>query len=98
MIPGIDVSHWQGEIDWAKISKSGVKFAFIKATEFPDRRITVFVDQNLKKNIQGAQQNNILWGAYHFFRTHIDPVIQAQVFCQTVGFCVKIIARAVWKR
>jgi lysozyme len=85
MIPGIDVSHWQGEIDWAKIAKSGVKFAFIKATEFPDRRITVFVDQNLKKNIQGTQQNNILWGAYHFFRTHIDPVIQAQVFCQTVG-------------
>lgn len=85
MIPGIDVSHWQGEIEWAKIAKSGVKFAFIKATEFPDRRITVFVDQNLKKNIQGAQQNNILWGAYHFFRTHIDPVIQAQVFCQTVG-------------
>lgn len=85
MIPGIDVSHWQGEIDWAKIAKSGVKFTFIKATEFPDRRITVFVDQNLKKNIQGAQQNNILWGAYHFFRTHIDPVIQAQVFCQTVG-------------
>jgi lysozyme len=85
MIPGIDVSHWQGGIDWAKISKAGVKFAFIKATEFPDRRTTVFVDQNLHQNIQGARQNNILWGAYHFFRTHIDPVIQAQVFCQTVG-------------
>ena len=85
MIPGIDVSHWQGEIDWIKVAQSGVKFVFIKATEFPDRRISVFIDQNLKKNINGALQNNILWGAYHFFRTHIDPIIQAQVFCETVG-------------
>lgn len=85
MIPGIDVSHWQGEIDWAKVAQSGVKFAFIKATEFPDRRISVFIDQNLKKNILGAQKYNIPWGAYHFFRTHIDPVIQAQVLCETVG-------------
>ena len=38
MIPGIDISHWQGVIDWAKVAQSGVKFAFIKATEFPDRR------------------------------------------------------------
>jgi lysozyme len=85
MIPGIDVSHWQGVIDWAKIAQSGVKFAFIKATEFPDRRISVFVDQNLKSNINGAVENKILWGAYHFFRTHIDPVIQARVFCEAVG-------------
>jgi lysozyme len=85
MIPGIDVSHWQGEIDWARVAQSGVKFAFIKATEFPDRRISVYIDQQLKSNINGAVQNNILWGAYHFFRTHIDPIIQAQVFCETVG-------------
>jgi lysozyme len=85
MIPGIDVSHWQGVIDWAKVAQSGVKFAFIKATEFPDKRISVFIDQNLKSNIDGAVQNNILWGAYHFFRTHIDPIIQARVFCETVG-------------
>ena len=85
MIPGIDVSHWQGVINWAKIAQSGVKFAFIKATEFPDRRISVFIDQNLKSNINGAVENKILWGAYHFFRTHIDPVIQARVFCEAVG-------------
>jgi lysozyme len=85
VIPGIDVSHWQGEIDWARVARSGVKFAFIKATEFPDRRITVYIDQNLRNNINGAVQNNVLWGAYHFFRTHIDPLIQAQVFCETVG-------------
>ena len=85
MIPGIDVSHWQGLIDWSEVRRSGVLFAFIKATEFPDKRTKIHVDVRLKENIEGANNNGILWGAYHFFRTHIDPVIQAQVFCETVG-------------
>jgi len=85
MIPGIDVSHWQDNIDWAEVKRSGVKFAFIKATEFPDKKTSLFIDNTLQINIRGAAENNIHWGAYHFFRTHIDPVIQAQVFCETVG-------------
>ena len=85
MIPGIDVSHWQSDIDWAEVKRSGVKFAFIKATEFPDKRTTLFVDNKFKENVEGAKSNGIHWSAYHFFRTHIDPVIQAKVFCETVG-------------
>ncbi|MDO9546067.1 MAG: glycoside hydrolase family 25 protein [Pelolinea sp.] len=85
MIPGIDVSHWQREIDWGEVKRSGVKFAFIKATEFPDKRTSLFVDEEMRKNIDGASSNGIYWSAYHFFRTHIDPVIQAKVFCETVG-------------
>ncbi len=85
MIPGIDVSHWQNDIDWAEVKRSGVKFAFIKATEFPDKRTTLFVDNKFKVNAEGARANGIYWSAYHFFRTHIDPVIQAKVFCETVG-------------
>lgn len=85
MIPGIDVSHWQREIDWSEVKRSGIKFAFIKATEFPDKRTSLFVDGELQKNIAGASSNGVLWGAYHFFRTHIDPIIQAKVFCETVG-------------
>ena len=85
MIPGIDVSHWQREIDWSEVKRSGVKFAFLKATEFPDKRTSLFVDGEMRKNIEGASDNGIFWGAYHFFRTHIDPVIQAKVYCETVG-------------
>lgn len=85
MIPGIDVSHWQNDIDWAEVKRSGVKFAFIKATEFPDKRTALFVDNKFKLNVTGAQEYGIHWGAYHFFRTHIDPIIQAQVFCENVG-------------
>ena len=85
MIPGIDVSHWQREIDWSEVKRSGVRFAFIKATEFPDKRTSLFIDGEMRKNITGAAANGIFWGAYHFFRTHIDPVIQAKVYCETVG-------------
>ena len=85
MIPGIDVSHWQNDIDWAEVKRSGVRFAFIKATEFPDKRTTLFVDNKFKENSEGAQNNGIHWSAYHFFRTHIDPILQAKVFCETVG-------------
>jgi len=85
MIPGIDVSHWQNDIDWAEVKRSGVRFAFIKATEFPDKRTTLFVDNKFKVNSEGAQANGIHWSAYHFFRTHIDPILQAKVFCETVG-------------
>ena len=85
MIPGIDVSHWQHEIDWLEVKRSGVKFAFIKATEFPDKQTALFVDNKFQVNLEGAKANGLYWGAYHFFRTHIDPVLQAQMFCETVG-------------
>ncbi|MBU1979408.1 MAG: glycoside hydrolase family 25 protein [Gammaproteobacteria bacterium] len=85
MIPGVDVSHWQVEIDWSEAKRAGVKFAFIKATEFPDKKTTLFIDDLLYRNLQGVSANGIYWSAYHFFRTHIDPVIQAQVFVETVG-------------
>src|SRR4051812_7207880 len=35
-IHGIDVSKWQGKIDWASVSAAGTQFAFIKATEGGD--------------------------------------------------------------
>ena len=85
MIPGINVSHWQNDIDWSEVKRSGVKFAFIKATEFPERKTSILIDNKYRGNIDSAAANGIHWSAYHFFRTHIDPVIQAQVFCETVG-------------
>ncbi|RJQ43884.1 MAG: hypothetical protein C4545_02490 [Anaerolineaceae bacterium] len=85
MIPGIDVSHWQGVIDWPKVKAAGVKFAFLKASEFPDKKITMYVDDKFEINRKGAEDNGIYWGAYHFFRTHVDPIIQAESFCKLVG-------------
>lgn len=62
-IPGIDVSHWQGTIDWTKVAEAGKRFAFMKATEGVD-----YVDPTFQTNRAGARANGLPVGAYHFAR------------------------------
>ena len=58
---GIDVSEFQGVIDWAKVSQSGVKFAMIRASYG-----TSSVDPMFDENVTNASQNGVLVGAYHY--------------------------------
>ncbi len=58
---GIDVSHWQGSINWPKVKKDGVSFVFIKATQG-----TTWVDPKFRENASGAKAAGLLIGAYHF--------------------------------
>ena len=58
---GIDVSYWQGEIDWEQVRDAGVAFTFIKATEGGD-----LVDPKFLENWEGAKRTGIARGAYHF--------------------------------
>ncbi len=74
MIKGIDVSHWQGKINWKKVKTA---FAFLKATDGEK-----YVDPTFKTNWAGAQANNIPVGAYHFFDPAQDAGIQAKHFCE----------------
>jgi len=60
-IHGIDVSKFQGDIDWNAVAKSGVKFAWIKATEGGDR-----ADARFQANWTGAKAAGVPRGAYHF--------------------------------
>jgi GH25 family lysozyme M1 (1,4-beta-N-acetylmuramidase) len=64
--PGIDVSHWQGEIDWRKVAGAGKRFVFLKATDGHD-----FLDPTFFRNRTGARSNGLRVGAYHFARP--DP-------------------------
>lgn len=59
-IQGIDVSYFQGEIDWKKVARAGIHFAYIKATEGADR-----ADPNFLANWKGAKKAGIVRGAYH---------------------------------
>jgi lysozyme len=60
-IHGIDVSRYQGRIDWAAARDAGTQFAFIKATEGGD-----YVDPRFWENWQGARRAGVPRGAYHF--------------------------------
>jgi len=60
-VQGIDVSYWQGDIDWNVAREAGVHFAFIKATEGGDHLDPKFLD-----NWYAAKRANVARGAYHF--------------------------------
>jgi len=59
---GVDVSHYQGEIDWNAARAAGVDFAYIKASEGGDLR-----DERFATNWAGSAAAGIKRGAYHFF-------------------------------
>jgi lysozyme len=75
---GIDVSHYQGDIDWVAVQAAGIEFAFIKATDGITNTDPKFTD-----NWSRAQLAGVSTGAYHFFRPEDDPMQQAQHFIAT---------------
>jgi len=78
-VQGIDVSNHQNEIDWEKVDKHQVQFAFIKATEGGD-----FKDKSFIRNWVNARREGIVVGAYHFFTFCKSGEEQAQNFIETV--------------
>lgn len=79
-ILGMDISHFQNDINWQDIKEDGVNFVFIKASES-----THFKDPKFKKNHAAAKSECIYRGAYHFYETGKDPAKQAQNFIEAVG-------------
>lgn len=63
---GVDVSYYQGEIDWAAVAASGVEFAFIRAgyRGYTDGGITE--DERFRENAQGALDAGLRIGLYFF--------------------------------
>lgn len=80
-IKGIDVSHWQGNINWKKVAGDGIKFAFIKATEG-----TTLQDNKFETNVSGANAAGIKTGAYHFarFGSKSEALAEARFFLSVV--------------
>lgn len=67
---GIDVSKWQGKIDWKKVKDDGIEFAFIRIGYRGENGI-IYKDENADYNIQQAQKAGILVGVY-FFSTAVS--------------------------
>jgi lysozyme len=77
---GIDVSHYQGTINWSSVKQAGIAFAYAKATDG-----TTTVDSQFKTNWSGMKTAGIVRGAYHFFEPTSDATAQANNFIHTVG-------------
>ena len=61
-VHGIDVSKYQGDIDWFAVRRAGIGFAFIKATEGGDHTDERFLD-----NWSAARSAGVPRGAYHYY-------------------------------
>ncbi len=80
-LKGIDVSQWQGAIDWAMVQADGYSFAVVKATEGLS-----LVDPEFAANWAGAKAAGLVRGAYHFCRPELGNARQqAQHVVNTVG-------------
>jgi lysozyme len=86
MITGIDVSKWQGSVDWSLVAQSGHRFAFCKATEGVG-----YSDPRFQENWAGMKEAGLYRGAYHFARASKSPTIEidaqqeADYFAEVMG-------------
>lgn len=78
-VRGVDVSAYQGEIDWQTLASQNIDFAFIKATEGSS-----FTDKRFAYNHREALKTDIRIGAYHFFSFESGGDTQAAHFINTV--------------
>ena len=77
---GVDVSSYQGEIDWNVIERQGIKFAFIKATEGSG-----MTDDYIRMNLENIADTDIYHSAYHFFSFDSAGETQADNYISAVG-------------
>jgi len=63
LLPGIDVSRYNGEIDWKKVADAGIKYCWVKMSEG-----TTHKNQRRQENLDGARAFGIHVGGYHFAR------------------------------
>ena len=68
---GVDVSEYQGEIDWRRLVEQGICFAYVKATEG-----SAYRDPFFEENLKNATEAGLRVGAYHFFS--FDSPVEAQ--------------------
>lgn len=80
---GIDVSQYNGNINWAKVkaqtkTKDPIKFVVIRSTVGTD------VDRQYKKNYTEAKKQGFIVGSYHYYRPNENSTLQFENFKKTV--------------
>ena len=67
VLAGVDVSAWNGTVDWESAAKAGVKYAWVKATEGQGH-----INRGFVNRVKGARDSGIITGLYHFGRPDSD--------------------------
>ena len=64
-VPGIDVSKWQGDVDWTKVATTPVRYVIMRATIGNTASTARSVDPKYLEYLAGATANGLVVGAYH---------------------------------
>lgn len=85
--PGIDVSSWQGNIDWQTVANSGVQFVFIRMAYRASASGTIATDTKAIANIQGALNAGLQVGVYIFSQaiTQAEAEEEADYICNLLN-------------
>ena len=78
-VPGIDVSYYQEEVDWARVRGAGYVFAYARVSDG-----TGTLDSQFRANWLGIRNAGLIRGAYQFFRPRQDPTAQADLFLRVI--------------
>ena len=78
---GIDVSEWQGRIDWNEVKNSGIQIVYIRSSEGSG-----YIDPDAIRNYNGAKENGIKVGFYHYLtaRNESQAIEQANFFVSVI--------------
>ncbi len=77
---GIDISNWQGSVNFLEVKNSGVQIVYIEATEG-----NFYTDPYLQEFYDGASSNGLLIGFYHFFSPSVSASEQARYFTNAIS-------------
>lgn len=79
---GIDVSEWQGDIDFSEVKASGIDIVYIKSSEG-----SRYIDPYFRSHYDSAKENGLNIGFYHFLtaKTEEEAVTQARFFASVVN-------------
>ena len=79
---GIDVSKWQGEINWSKVKNSGIQFAMLRSSFGWGAS---YNDNFFEYNYKHAKEVGIAVGAYHYsYATTPEEAVKEADFCYSV--------------
>lgn len=83
---GIDVSKWNGDIDWDKVKNAGVEFAIIRAGYRGSSTGSLVEDPYFAANMKGARASGIPVGVYFFTQAvnEVEAVEEASAVLQLI--------------
>lgn len=84
---GIDVSRYQGAIDWEKVKKSGVDFVLLRSSIGDGTTLVTGEDIRFSVNVVEAKKAGLMVGAYHYLKAHTveDALKEAKFFVKTIS-------------